>query len=292
VTKLSVQWQIGNQCNFRCDYCHRDNHSGSNPFLDYDRFQLGFKHLHQSVDHCDQIEIEFLGGEPTISPAVRDKIADSSDHRYKYILTTNASSDTDWWIEAAKNLSRVTLAWHPYADSDHFKSVVRLLDAAGTKFFIVINAHPDPSRWDPAVSMYKYFKNLNYQVEFKTLFEDHGKGNTKLFPYSKEQWDFWITESNIVLPDTTETLESQVQWVADNRYNNYKGHLCWAGVEQIVIDYFGYVYRSWCHAHGSMGNIFDAAITLDQRPIVCPRSVCKNGFDLLAKKSENSWGLS
>jgi hypothetical protein len=63
-------------------------------------------------------------------------------------------------------------------------------------------------------------------------------------------------------------------------------------VEQIVVDYFGFIYRGWCHAHGSLGNIFEQAVTLDEKPRVCPYTICKNPFDKKARKSENSWGLS
>jgi sulfatase maturation enzyme AslB (radical SAM superfamily) len=97
VKKLSVQWQAGNQCNFRCDYCHSDYHDGSNPFLDYEQFHVGFTNLKNSTVDYDRLEIEFQGGEPTISSAVRDTIISSTDTRIKYVLTTNASASLDWW---------------------------------------------------------------------------------------------------------------------------------------------------------------------------------------------------
>lgn len=291
VNKLAIQWQIGNECNFKCDYCHVDYHSGSNPFLSYEQFQKGFSNLNTSVEKYDLIEIEFQGGEPTISPAIRDKIADSTDPRYKYILTTNASADLAWWQRAVANLSHVVLAYHPQCDIDHFNQVVEIVKQSKVRFSVVVNAHNDRSKWDTAIDTYDYYASKYQPVQFKTLFADHGKGNNKFLAYNADQWAFYLEVNNIKAPKD-EPVEDQIQWVEERLYNNYKGHLCWAGINQIVIDYFGYAYRGWCHSNGGFGNIFETPIELDVQPKVCPKIVCKNGFDLLAKKSEKSWGMS
>jgi sulfatase maturation enzyme AslB (radical SAM superfamily) len=289
VNKLSIQWQIGNQCNFRCDYCHSDFHSGSNPFLEYEQFQRGFRHLQESVKDYTNIEIEFQGGEPTISSAIRDKIADQTDTRYKYNLTTNASADLAWWKLAVKNLSNVIIAYHPYCDIQHFKQIVELVKDSDINFSITINAHNAKDRWTDAVNIYDYYKCKNYPISFRALFSDHARGNNKFLPYDYDQWAFYTEINKIDVPDAP--VETQIKWVENHLYNNYKGHLCWAGVEQIVIDYFGYTYRGWCHSHGVLGNIFESSVVLDTQPKVCPRIVCKNLFDQQAKKSEKSWGL-
>jgi len=290
VKKLSVQWQAGNQCNFRCDYCHSDYHNGSNPFLDYDQFHIGFDNLKNSTVDYDSLEIEFQGGEPTISSAVRDTIIGSTDPRIKYVLTTNASASLDWWQLAVKNLSTVILAYHPNSDITHFHQVIEIVKASGVPFAITINAHTDPSRWDQAVDLYDHYKTQSFPINFKALFSNHNKGNDKFLNYNVDQWSYWLELNKIQAPEAP--VETQIKWVEDRLYNNYKGHLCWAGVEQIVIDYFGYVYRGWCHANGGFGNIFGGPIILDKQPTVCPRLACKNTFDQLSKKSTNSWGFS
>lgn len=290
VTKLSVQWQIGNQCNFRCDYCHRDYHNGSNPFLVYDEFEKAFSNLEASVSAYDKVVIELQGGEPTLSPAVRNKLVDSNNPKYKFVLHTNASADLEWWNLAIKNLDKVILAYHPQVDTDHFKKVVSLITTSCPDWAIVINAHNDPIRWQSAIDMYEYYKDQNIPVTLRLLFADHYKGNSKFLDYTPEQWDYYTLESNLDVPKT-EPVETQIHWVEDRLYNNYKGHLCWAGIEQIVIDYWGYAYRSWCHAHGTLGNVLEGPIKLDTSPKVCPRDLCKNAFDQQAKKSEKSWGI-
>ena len=291
--KLAVQWQVGNQCNFRCDYCHSDYHSGSNPFLDHEQFHKGFTNLKNSALKYDQLEVEFQGGEPTIHPVVRDTIANNTDPKYKFVLTTNASADISWWHQAIPNLSNVSLSYHPSCDIAHFKQVVELVKSSGILYTITINAHTDPVRWKQAVDLYDFYKTHTEHVPttFRALFADHGKGNSKFLQYDIDQWSYWLELNKIDAPADI-PVESQIEWVEQRLYNNYKGHLCWAGVEQIVVDYFGYAYRGWCRSTGGYGNIFAGTLTLDNQPKVCPKLVCKNSFDLLAKKSEKSWGLS
>lgn len=289
VKPLTIQWQIGNQCNFRCDYCHSDYHSGSNPFLDYDDFNKGFINLESSIVDYDQVTIEFQGGEPTISPIIRDIVA-RPNPKYKYILQTNASADLDWWQSAVVNLAKVNLAYHPLCDTEHFIAVSDLVRKHCPSWSITINAHPDPDRWQKAKDIFNFYKSQGLPVSLRTLFADHARGNSRFLNYSKEQWSFYVEANHIDIPPET-THENQIKWVESKLYNNYKGHLCWAGVEQIVIDYFGYAYRSWCHAHGSLGNIFEGLVTLDTSPKVCPKDLCKNKFDQQARKSEKSWGM-
>jgi len=287
LTKLAVQWQIGNQCDYKCDYCHHNYHDGSNPFLSHEKFLTAITNLSESVSH-DLIVIEFQGGEPTNCDPVRDAIA-NPNNRFRYVLTTNASQSLDWWNKAVKNLVGVFIAYHPeYCSPEHFKQVVSIVKNSGIEYSIIINAHPKQSRWQDAVNMYELFKHE--PIQFKALYANHEKGNNKFFDYNKDQWDYY-TRVNNIHPPKEDPVETQIQWVEKRLYNNYKGHLCWAGIDQIVIDYFGYAYRGWCHAHGSIGNVFESRIEIDTKPKVCPYILCKNGFDLLAKKSENSWGL-
>jgi sulfatase maturation enzyme AslB (radical SAM superfamily) len=290
VNPLKIQWQIGNQCNFRCDYCHGDYHDGSNPMLDHEQVLKAFGNLKESITSHEEVHLEFLGGEPTISRPVREIITSSNDQRFKFDLTTNASADLDWWRKASPHLNTISLAWHGMGDTTHFLEVVKLLSSTRpvTALPIVINAEPWTLKWARAVEVYNQLKQQGHNVKLKLLFANHNKGNNRYLNYSQDQFDFWTKENNIEVP---EQEKKPVEWVENQLYTDYKGHLCWAGVDQIVIDYFGYVYRGWCKVGSGYGNIFDKPFKLDSNPKVCTRVLCKNGFDQQAKKSEKGWGL-
>ena len=290
ITNLSVQWQIGNECNLQCDYCHPTLYGGSNPFLSNEQFRLGFDNLDKSVVNYDTIEIEFQGGEPTISESIRAKIAEANP-RYKYRLTSNGTASLDWWRTSAPNFNHITLAYHPDINVEHYKAVADIISQVVPDYYLLIHIHNDSAKFHKARGLYDHFKAKNMSVGVKALYANYQQGNNKFLDYNEEQWNFYLETNNLLVPPV-ETVEAQIHWVEARLHDNYNGHLCWAGVEQIVVDYFGFIYRGWCHAQGSLGNIFEQAVTLDEKPRVCPYIICKNSFDKQARKSENSWGLS
>jgi hypothetical protein len=43
--ELRIQWNIGNDCNYNCSYCHSDLKNGSNPFPNLDKLRVGFDNI-------------------------------------------------------------------------------------------------------------------------------------------------------------------------------------------------------------------------------------------------------
>lgn len=258
--------------------------------LSYEQFDTALEHIRQSTESYDEISLEFLGGEPTISRAVRSAIAYPIDPKFKYNITSNGSADLEWWAKAAPNLDIIMLAWHYLADEEHFKKVVELLGKTHDRAHLVVTVNAYPQFWDRSVEMYEWLNANGYNGKIKILFSNHNKGNDRYYrSYSPDQVVFFCKENGLPLPDdpakySLSDMEAQL-------YTDYKSHLCWAGVDQVVIDYFGYVYRGWCMVGKGYGNVFDGPIKLDTNPRVCTRVLCKNGFDQGAKKSEKGWGL-
>lgn len=258
--------------------------------LDHERFNIAFNNLQQAVADCDEVFIEFLGGEPTISRAVREAITQPVDPKFKFNITSNGSADLEWWAEAAPNLNLIMLAWHYKADTNHFKQVVELLSKTHDRKHLVPTVNASPETWDEAMEIYHWLKDNGYNGKIKILFSNHNKGNDRFFrSYTPEQVVFYCKENGLPVPDLASNYS--INAMEESLYTDYKTHLCWAGVEQIVIDYFGYVYRGWCMVGNGYGNIFEKSITLDVQPKICTRVLCKNGFDQGAKKSEKGWGI-
>ena len=244
--------------------------------------------LLSAIDH-ETIYLELLGGEPTISRAVRHAIVNPVSEKLKFNLTTNGSADLEWWANAAPNLDTVILAWHSKGDTEHYIKVAELLNSyEHLHLTICINALND-NTWADAYFLYQDFKSKGYHCEYKVMFKNHNNGNDKFLPYTTEQMVFFAKENGYSVPD--DPAKYNLPDFEASLYKTYSSHLCWAGVDQIVIDYFGYVYRGWCMVGNGYGNLFDGTISLDKTPRVCNRLLCKNGFDQQAKKSEKSWGI-
>ena len=137
----------------------------------------------------------------------------------------------------------------------------------------------------------EYLLDLGYEVHLQLLYSNFTRGNDTYLKYTQEQWDEYYTEKGIDIHNTAQ-VEQTVEFKRVNHLNNYYGHMCWSGYNQIIIDNFGDVYRGWCKAGNSLGNVFRHDVLLDKQPAPCPKTQCKNGFDLQARKSKGSWGMA
>lgn len=284
---LRIEWNLGNSCNLKCSYCSQDLNNGTNPFPNYEVLRPAFDHIVDQTRAFSSVQIEITGGEPTDSPALKLILAEKIPAHIRLKLISNGMANLNWWTEVKNKLSAVQLSYHATTDFDHFFSVVKELNSIETRIMIVIT----PETWSKQKLAYDILKTFNFDVHLQLLYSNFTKGNNEYLKYSTEQWNEYYCSEGInpsVKKDVVQTIEFKRQ----HRLNDFFGHLCWAGVNQIVIDNFGDVWRGWCKANEPMGNIYKKTMLLDRQPRVCPRNQCKNGFDLQARKSDNSWGFA
>jgi len=55
--------------------------------------------------------------------------------------------------------------------------------------------------------------------------------------------------------------------------------MCNAGIDQLVVWKNGDVYRGYCKAGGSLGNVRKRTFHVPTVAIECPFDLCNNGFD-------------
>ena len=68
--------------------------------------------------------------------------------------------------------------------------------------------------------------------------------------------------------------------------NDWSGWHCYAGVEQLIVDMDGSIYRGWCKEGGAIGNIGDAEINLPTDPVLCTKTMCHCNFDIMCTKEK------
>lgn len=282
---LKIQWNFGNNCNLACSYCHPDLHSSSSPFPDLDKLIPAFDRLHEICQNKDRVEITFLGGEPTYSPALRHIIEKYSQKNFKYCLTSNGYADANWWLTVKDKLASVTLTYHLSQNLDLFIQKAEIVKDCSEILVAV-----EPNNWDHAIEAYHKLKQFNVSTKLQFLYKNFTRGNSMYLDYTQEQWVYYFNEHGI---DTSseENIEKTIEFKRQNYLNNYYGHMCWAGAEQIVINHYGDVYRGWCFVE-NLGNIFQEGFCLLTNAKPCPKFQCVNGFDLQATKSQGSWGMA
>lgn len=283
---ITIDWNFGNSCDLKCSYCHKELHDGTNPFPLIDKFDPAFAHLVEQTRAFSRVNLEFSGGEPTQSMSLQYIILSSTDDRIKFKINSNAQAPVEWWHKIAHKLYDTTLTYHQATDFDHFLTVTKAVNACIRPRIVVPLA---PETWD--LAKYKILKELGYDVNLQLLYSNFTRGNDQYLKYTEAQWNEYYAEKGIDINNTAQ-VEQTIEFKRVNHLNNYYGHMCWAGVTQVIIDNFGYVYRGWCKSNGHMGNVFDQSFVLDSRPRPCPKTQCKNGFDLQARKSEGTWGIA
>ena len=283
---ITIDWNFGNSCDLKCSYCHKELHDGANPFPILDKFGPAFAHLIEQARDFSRVNLEFSGGEPTQSTALQHIVLANEDERIKFKINSNAQAPADWWQCIAHKLYEATLTYHQATDFDHFLTVSKAINEfIRPKIYIPLT----PDTWD--LTPYRTLKDLGYEVHLQLLYSNFTRGNDAYLKYIEEQWDTYYTEQGIDINNTAQ-VEQTVEFKRVNHLNNYYGHMCWAGYNQIIIDNFGDVYRGWCKAGNSLGNVFRHDVVLDKQPAPCPKTQCKNGFDLQAHKSKGSWGFA
>jgi hypothetical protein len=70
----------------------------------------------------------------------------------------------------------------------------------------------------------------------------------------------------------------------NEKANDWSGWKCYAGVEQLIVDQRGMIFRGWCLEGGSIGSIFDADLNLPTESILCTKKMCHCNFDIMSTK--------
>lgn len=215
---------------------------------------------------------------------------ENTNSNIQFKLYSNGTAELAWWDAVSFCLTDLTLTVHldsGYAFS-HYEELLKLLK---DRINFRVNVAIEPDNWDNGLSAYHKLKAIHPNTHLQLLYSNFTRGNDQYLKYSEEQWKQYYVEQKIDLYNPVE-VEQSIEFKRINHLNNYYGHLCWAGYNQIIVDNFGDVYRGWCKSGLSLGNVFKQTVKLNDGPQVCPKSICKNGFDLQARKSEGSWGLA
>jgi hypothetical protein len=81
-------------------------------------------------------------------------------------------------------------------------------------------------------------------------------------------------------------VEENVNDITVRQENQYKGWLCWAGLESLMITAQGDVYTATCKAK-RIGNIYED-FDLPDEPMVCPKDWCACAADLNTTKAKDN----
>ena len=291
-----MNWCLGTTCNYACSYCPVSLHDGSakwHSLANVKAFVLRVKQFHPDK----KIYFEFTGGEVTLN---KDFIAICQFCHTQDVsvgLLSNGGRTLRWWQANKLNFDHVNLSFHvEYADPDHFCAVADILcrDVATH-----VNVMMHPERFDECVAVAQRLKQYeNVTIALQPLLHDL---HDELYDYTADQLTvlaqqryLFQTRKTRRFPTYRGNMRGSKEGVAigwfppnhflDHETNNWFGWECWTGVEQVVVNHDGTIWRGWCQVGGLIGHISDPDLALPSAPVVCDKSRCHCNLDIMTTK--------
>lgn len=293
-----VNWCLGSTCNFACSYCPESLHDGKRPWHSTENIK-SFVDKVKTYHPDKQIYFEFTGGEVTLNKDFIEICKFCTEHDVKVGFITNGSRTLRWWEENKHYFDHVIMSFHSeFAKADHFCKVVELLHLnVRTHVNIMMN----PSAWDICMDVAHKVKDIgNISIALQPLIHDLA---TELYDYTLEQhevinnqydlltkhikwtkgFDYYRGAMKAVKSNGSFSPRTAHSFIGQNT-NNWIGWECWAGVEQLIIDIDGSIWRGWCRVGGKIGYINDENLVLPTSPITCTKNLCHCNFDIMSTK--------
>jgi len=280
-----VSWNLGNSCNWKCDYCPSYLNDGSVYWIDNDVVKGVLTQIkHRFPDR--QIRLEFTGGEVTMKPDFIDLMQFCKEQGFKNHINTNASRTVAYWERLSPHLYSALCAFHPLnADKEHFEKVIDTMLQYGCHPVISLAMVKDLF-WD-LVEYKKYLEEKYKDRAHVSIIMLYDKEQTKSFngyfyDYDKEQKEYlsFHAGKNYVLEFTDGTVrELSSTEIQEEKLNDFSGFLCGSKLNMISIDYYGGASISVCDQRRPIdikSENFDEMLS----PKICRSTECRNPSDL------------
>lgn len=194
---LSIQYAFTNVCNYKCNYCWPDSHSGTSRWPDYDIICKNFDHLISVYkNHFNKKTIRFhmLGGEPTLWPKLGDFAKFIYEkHGCRITMSTNGSRTLRWWNQYAEYFNDIQVSvHHEFCNVQHIKDVLDCIYAKGN-IMTAASVLMDPEAWDKCTSIVDDLIQhpTPWMVKTKTLVESDGDEISEIYKgYKAEHLDY------------------------------------------------------------------------------------------------------
>lgn len=274
-----------NHCNYNCSYCADLIKNGS---IDLPNVTDCLDFVDKVRDHCRHFtriaDFNLTGGEVTQWPFLVDLLDRIKLYDFRSSIRSNSSCSIDFWNQIIDSVTSVRLEFHPeFQNLSHFVMIVSATMKKKKDCSVLVNMIPE--RWDELEKMIEKLSSLypHLPISKKMLFSDPAV-NTAPLPYTEPQLqEFENQNGDLIFYDRGKPIKTNFQSLIIHDKNKFAGHSCNSGLEQIIVDAWGKVYRGHCRQGGSIGRI-GKNLVLPIEPIVCQKPTCSNGFDIYSTK--------
>jgi len=280
---IKIEWNLGKRCNYDCSYCPSEIHDNVSPHTDIEILKATIDKL---VVLGKPIRLSFTGGEPCVHPKFDELIRYAKFKGITWIsVTTNGTRPYEFY--AGLPVDQFVISIHLEYDWKRIYNTVESINNLSTvKVVAQIMAHHDHM---PAVKQLRAkcllakipntVRRIRWTEGDHDLFDDM-RYNANDLNWLKEQEA--TVEGNCIIDDTKIIHANDVIKL---HLNKYKGWTCNAGIESLMINWDGDVYRATCRVGDSLGNIYEGNFVTPSEPVTCDRNFCTCSADIPLTKT-------
>jgi len=279
---VKIEWNLGKRCNLDCAYCPAEIHDNHSPHTDIEI-------LKSTVDKLSQINkplrISFTGGEPCIHP----KISELFDYTRQYAswinVTTNGTRKPEWY--ANQPLDHIVFSLH-FETADWERYLLNIIDThelVDIPIQVNIMAHHEHMENVKFAAILLQNHKIKYVIRRIRWTESHDWFDD--MRYNQKDLDWILKDEATALPNCEVDKEYYIHAndIIKKHDNQFKGWSCNIGLESLMINWDGEVYRATCRVGGSLGNIYKGNFDIPNEAVTCTRNWCTCAADIPITKS-------
>lgn len=294
---LVVNWCLGNTCSFSCSYCPTNLHDGSRSWISLVSVIRFINNVNEHYGDKN-IYFEFTGGEVSLYKDFQKLIQYLKSRDMNVGIISNLSRTTRFWEDVVENLDHMNASFHPeFTDPNHFLEVVKILQPTTG---VHVNIMMKPENFKDCLKFAQRVVEIeDVTISLQPLLVDFG---SHIYEYTDEQkeimsnmcpkpkitsrfqtYKIFRGEMKKIYSDGREEITTEPELVSNNE-NNWKGWSCNAGIDELVINYDGNIYRGWCKQGGTIGNVDDRHIEFPTNAIICQKDFCHCNLDIMNER--------
>ena len=275
---IKVEWNLSKRCNYDCSYCPASIHDNTSQPTDIDI-------LKNTIDNLTTlgkpIRLSFTGGEPTVHPQFEELVRYARHAGVSWIsVTTNGTRKATWY--ASQQVDQYVISLHfEYNFRRIVDTILSLKEYTSANILVHVMAlHTKMDDVKDVVNLLQ-----EQQIDYAVRRIRWTEGDHNLFDDMRYHPDDlqWIKEHEATVKGNCIIDDSQIIHANDViklHMNQYKGWTCNAGIESLMINWDGEVYRATCRVGGSLGNIYTGTLNSPVDPVICTRDWCTCAADI------------
>lgn len=290
---FQLTWCINNICTNHCRYCPTMLHNGKNHHYEWrhaERFALELMEQHPNI------QLSIAGGEPTVSPWLKDLINLFLDRGHTVGLTSNGVRAGHYWDDCRPDY--ICLSYH--AAFDDLSWVGRAVETQCRIPHTTARIMMDPDRWSQCLAVFKILEKTNLGIEPVKIV--NWGGGSKPVTYSAEQLE-WLENSRpkkhpegknakleysaqaVYMDGSTERVSGPwaTRLIVEDRHY-FPGWQCDIGLDTLFVQYDGSYRRGNCAEGGYIGRLSDPILKWPTTPVICHQHNCHCTTDIVTAK--------